>query len=43
MKPEVVVLRNSLWCWQHLCGEEWRLVVCPHCLAEMGRELTAMN
>ena len=41
--PIVGTLRTSPESWRALCGREWRVILCPHCLGEFCDELTMMN
>lgn len=31
------------WTWRHLCGREWSMALCPHCLGELAETGFKMN
>jgi hypothetical protein len=31
------------WTWRHLCGREWRMALCPHCLGDLAETGFTMN
>ena len=41
--PIIGSMRTSPESWQALCGREWQVILCPHCLGEFCEQLTLMN
>ncbi len=35
--------KSPTWTWQHLCGRQWRALLCPDCLGQFQIQLIAMN
>ena len=31
------------WTWRHLCGREWSMALCPHCLGELAQTGYSMS
>jgi hypothetical protein len=43
VSPIAAIVCTSRESWQMLCGREWRVTLCPHCLGEFHEQLTVMN
>ncbi len=43
VSPIAGTIRTSPESWQMLCGREWRVILCPHCLGDFHQHITVMN